>query len=96
MVSEAFLSFFVRMVGHFSQHVKHGSGGQPGVFQRKSFCKAVEHRANRPFVKNFIKTQMFDMFIQEVERQPAAQEGSCTVFFICMARSESRLTTLFS
>ncbi|KAM4595920.1 DENN domain-containing protein 2D-like, partial [Polymixia lowei] len=73
VVSEAFLSFFIKTVGHFSAHVKH-SGSQPGVFQKKSFCKAAEPRAYRHFVKNFIKTQMFDLFIQEVERQPASRE----------------------
>uniref|UniRef100_A0A674C9Q9 DENN/MADD domain containing 2Db n=1 Tax=Salmo trutta TaxID=8032 RepID=A0A674C9Q9_SALTR len=74
VVSEAFLSFFVKTVGHFPSHVKRRSGGQPGVFQIKSFCKASEPKASRQFVKRFIQTQMFDLFIQEVERQPT-QEG---------------------
>ncbi|CAB1354075.1 unnamed protein product, partial [Coregonus sp. 'balchen'] len=65
VVSEAFLSFFVKTVGHFSSHVKRSSGGQPGVFQKKSFCKASEHKASHHFVKCFIQTQMFDLFIQE-------------------------------
>uniref|UniRef100_A0A8C7UC37 DENN/MADD domain containing 2Db n=1 Tax=Oncorhynchus mykiss TaxID=8022 RepID=A0A8C7UC37_ONCMY len=74
VVSEAFLSFFVKTVGHFPSHVKRRSGGQPGVFQINSFCKASEPKASRQFVKRFIQTQMFDLFIQEVERQPT-QEG---------------------
>ncbi|CAB1315335.1 unnamed protein product [Coregonus sp. 'balchen'] len=74
VVSEAFLSFFVKTVGHFPSHVNRRSGGQPGVFQIKSFCKASEPKASRHFVKRFIQTQMFDLFIQEVERQPT-QEG---------------------
>uniref|UniRef100_A0A8C7N7M1 DENN/MADD domain containing 2Db n=1 Tax=Oncorhynchus kisutch TaxID=8019 RepID=A0A8C7N7M1_ONCKI len=74
VVSEAFLSFFVKTVGHFSSHVKGSSGRQPGVFQKKSFCKASEHKASQHFVKRFIQTQMFDIFIQEVERRPT-QEG---------------------
>uniref|UniRef100_A0A8C8HWJ8 UDENN domain-containing protein n=1 Tax=Oncorhynchus tshawytscha TaxID=74940 RepID=A0A8C8HWJ8_ONCTS len=74
VVSEAFLSFFVKTVGHFPSHVKRRSGVQPGVFQINSFCKASEPKASRQFVKRFIQTQMFDLFIQEVERQPT-QEG---------------------
>ncbi|KAM9523003.1 DENN domain-containing protein 2D-like isoform 2-T5 [Salvelinus alpinus] len=74
VVSEAFLSFFVKTVGHFPSYVKRRSGGQPGVFQINSFCKASEPKASRQFVKRFIQTQMFDLFIQEVERQPT-QEG---------------------
>uniref|UniRef100_A0A674DQW3 DENN/MADD domain containing 2Db n=1 Tax=Salmo trutta TaxID=8032 RepID=A0A674DQW3_SALTR len=74
VVSEAFLSFFVKTVGHFSSHVKGSSGRQPGVFQKKSFCKASEHKASQHFVKRFVQTQMFDIFIQEVERRPT-QEG---------------------
>ncbi|XP_019911176.2 DENN/MADD domain containing 2Db isoform X2 [Esox lucius] len=74
VVSEAFLSFFVKTVGHISSHVKSCNSRQPGVFQKKSFCKAIESKAVRHFVKRFIQTQMFDLFIQEVERQPT-QEG---------------------
>uniref|UniRef100_A0A4W5PPL2 DENN/MADD domain containing 2Db n=1 Tax=Hucho hucho TaxID=62062 RepID=A0A4W5PPL2_9TELE len=74
VVSDAFLSFFVKTVGHFPSHVKRRSGGEPGVFQIKSFCKASEPKGSRQFVKRFIQTQMFDLFIQEVERPPT-QEG---------------------
>ncbi|KAI4824441.1 hypothetical protein KUCAC02_012952 [Chaenocephalus aceratus] len=51
VVSEAFLLFFVKTVGHFRSYVKHSRGGGPG-------------------------TQMFDLFIQEVEQQqPGPQQG---------------------
>lgn len=71
VISEAFLSFFVTTVGHFASHVKRGgNGGQPGFFNKKSFCKATEPKANRHFVKLFAETQMFDIFIQEVEKHP--------------------------
>ncbi|XP_062402125.1 DENN/MADD domain containing 2Db [Sardina pilchardus] len=71
VISEAFLSFFVTTVGHFASHVRRGgSGGQPGLFNKKSFCKATEPKANRHFVKHFVETQMFDIFIQEVEKHP--------------------------
>lgn len=71
VISEAFLSFFMTTVGHFASHVKRGgSGGQSGLFNTKTFCKATEPKANRHFVKLFVETQMFDIFIQEVERHP--------------------------
>ncbi|CAL8340892.1 unnamed protein product [Lota lota] len=75
LVSEAFVSFFVKTVGHYSAHVKRSRSHQPGVFQRKSFCRATESKAHRQFVTNFITTQMFDVFIQDVERRPASDEG---------------------
>ncbi|KAM3877812.1 DENN/MADD domain containing 2Db [Diretmus argenteus] len=74
-VSEAFLLVFIKLVGHVSAHIRRGGDRRPGVFQQKSFYKATESKAYRPFVKDFIKTQMFDMFVQELERQPATQEG---------------------
>ncbi|XP_071393277.1 DENN/MADD domain containing 2Db isoform X1 [Centroberyx affinis] len=75
VVSEAFVSFFIKTVGHVSNHIHRSRAGRPGVFQKKSFCKAVESKAYQPFVKDFIKTQMFDLFIQELEKQPATNEG---------------------
>ncbi|KAJ8412096.1 hypothetical protein AAFF_G00143630 [Aldrovandia affinis] len=75
VVSEAFLPFFVKTVGHFASYVKRDGDGQPGVFQKRSFYKAIESKTTRHFVKKFIQTQMFDLFIQEVEQQPASQEG---------------------
>ncbi|XP_030634205.1 DENN/MADD domain containing 2Db [Chanos chanos] len=75
VISEAFISFFVKTVGHFADHIKRSSNKQQqGTFQKKNFCKAVETKANRNFVKHFVQTQMFDLFIQEVEKQPN-QEG---------------------
>ncbi|KAG5274602.1 hypothetical protein AALO_G00138090 [Alosa alosa] len=71
VISEAFLSFFVTTVGHFASHVRRGgSAAQPGLFNKKSFCKATEPKANRHFVKHFVETQMFDIFMQEVEKHP--------------------------
>ncbi|KAG9328666.1 hypothetical protein JZ751_011519 [Albula glossodonta] len=75
VVSEAFLPFFVKTVGHFASYVKRDGSGKPGVFQKRSFYKAIESKTTRHFVKEFIKTQMFDLFIQEVEQQPTSQEG---------------------
>ncbi|KAG9334495.1 hypothetical protein JZ751_007578 [Albula glossodonta] len=75
VVSEAFLPFFVKTVGHYASYVKRDSSGEPGVFQQRSFYKAIESKTTRHFVKKFIQTQMFDLFIQEVEQQPESQEG---------------------
>ncbi|KAJ8016447.1 hypothetical protein DPEC_G00007300 [Dallia pectoralis] len=76
VVSEAFLTFFVKTVGHFASYVKQNDKGQPGEFQSRAFYKAVESKTTRHFVKKFIQTQMFDLFIQDVEQQPAiSQKG---------------------
>ena len=73
MVSEAFLQFFVKTVGHYASYVKYK--GQQGVFEKRRFYKAIESKTTRHFVKKFIQTQMFDLFIQEVEQQPGPQQG---------------------
>ncbi|XP_043951815.1 DENN domain-containing protein 2D-like isoform X3 [Gambusia affinis] len=74
VVSEAFLHFFVRTVGHYSSYIKYTKGG-PGVFEKRRFYKAIESKTTRHFVKKFIQTQMFDLFIQELEQQqPSGQQ----------------------
>uniref|UniRef100_A0A8C7J432 DENN domain containing 2D n=1 Tax=Oncorhynchus kisutch TaxID=8019 RepID=A0A8C7J432_ONCKI len=76
VVSEAFLPFFVKTVGHFDLYVTRNSKGQPGVFQSRAFYKTIKSKTTRHFVKKFLQTQMFDLFIQEVEQQPAnPQQG---------------------
>ncbi|XP_029012839.1 DENN domain-containing protein 2D-like isoform X2 [Betta splendens] len=70
VVSEAFLHFFVKTVGHYGSYVK------KGAFEKRSFYKAIESKNARHFVKAFIQTQMFDLFIQEAEQQqPGQQQG---------------------
>ncbi|XP_047226988.1 DENN domain-containing protein 2D-like isoform X2 [Girardinichthys multiradiatus] len=68
VVSEAFLHFFVRTVGHYTSYVKFTKEG-PGVFEKRRFYKAIESKTIRHFVKKFMQTQMFDLFIQELEQQ---------------------------
>ncbi|XP_041802439.1 DENN domain-containing protein 2D-like isoform X2 [Chelmon rostratus] len=76
VVSEAFLHFFVRTVGHYASYVRYSRAGEQGVFEKRSFYKAIESKTTRHFVKQFIQTQMFDLFIQEVEhQQPGPQQG---------------------
>ncbi|XP_076133528.1 DENN/MADD domain containing 2Da isoform X1 [Alosa pseudoharengus] len=74
VVPAAFFPFFIKTVGHFSHHILR-KPGEPGVFQQRNFCKALESKSTRHFVKKFAQSQMFDLFIQEVEQQPASQEG---------------------
>lgn len=76
VVSEAFLQFFVKTVGHYMSYVKPGQSGEQRVFEKRSFYKAIESKTTRHFVKKFIQTQTFDLFIQEVEQQqPGPQQG---------------------
>lgn len=74
VISDAFSTFFVKTVGHFADYIKRPRRNQPGNFQKQSFIRAVEPKCNRDFVKQFVQTQMFDLFIQEEEKQ-LNQEG---------------------
>ncbi|XP_074833788.1 DENN domain-containing protein 2D [Carettochelys insculpta] len=73
-VSDCFMQFFVKTVGHYSSHLKWNKSGQ-GSFQEKAFCKAITSRSWRKFVKRFVRTQMFSLFIQEAEKSRITQEG---------------------
>ncbi|NXF88360.1 DEN2D protein, partial [Eubucco bourcierii] len=74
LVSEAFVHFFVRVVGHYSSHIKWGRNGS-GTFQERPFCRAITSRSGRRFAKKFVKTNMFCLFIEEAERSRIPQEG---------------------
>ncbi|XP_025919598.1 DENN domain-containing protein 2D isoform X2 [Apteryx rowi] len=74
LVSEAFVQFFVRVVGHYASHIKWGKSGQ-GTFQERAFCKAIASKTNRKFVKKFVKTNMFSLFIEEAEKSRIPQEA---------------------
>lgn len=74
LVSEAFVQFFVRMVGHYASHIKWSKNGS-GTFQERAFCKAIASKTNRKFVKKFVKTNMFSLFIEEAEKSRIPQEG---------------------
>ncbi|XP_025066948.1 DENN domain-containing protein 2D isoform X1 [Alligator sinensis] len=73
-VSECFVHFFVRIVGHYAAYIKWSKSGQ-GTLQERAFCKSITSKSCRKFVKKFVKTQMFSLFIQEAERSRATQEG---------------------
>ncbi|KAI4897174.1 hypothetical protein NFI96_015225 [Prochilodus magdalenae] len=75
VVPEAFLTFFVKTVGHFAKYIERKRPDQPGTFQKRNFYKALESKSTRHFVKKFVEMQMFDLFIQEAEQRPANQNG---------------------
>ncbi|KTG41222.1 hypothetical protein cypCar_00001809 [Cyprinus carpio] len=76
VVPEAFLPFFIKTVGHYSKYIVRNGKDQRGEFKRINFCKAIESKSTRRFVKTFVQTQMFDLFIQEMEQRPASQDGT--------------------
>ncbi|KAA0714292.1 DENN domain-containing protein 2D [Triplophysa tibetana] len=76
VVPEAFLPFFIKTVGHFAKHIVRNDKDKQGEFQQRNFYKAIESKSSRHFVKKFLQTQMFDLFIQEVEQRPASQDGT--------------------
>lgn len=73
-VSDTFIQFFLRVIGHYPAHIKWSRNGT-GSFQGQSFCKALTSKTNRRFVKKFVKTQMFSLFIQEAEKSKKCIEG---------------------
>ncbi|NWI87669.1 DEN2D protein, partial [Pitta sordida] len=75
LVSEAFVHFFVRLVGHYSNHIKWSRSGS-GTFQERPFCKAVPSKSCRRFLKKFVRTNMFSLFIEEAEKSRIPQEGN--------------------
>ncbi|XP_029428745.1 DENN domain-containing protein 2D isoform X2 [Rhinatrema bivittatum] len=73
-VPQAFIQFFIQTVGHYPSHLKYSRSG-PGVFQERAFCKGLHSKTTRRFLKKFVKTQMFSLFIQEAEKSSATQAG---------------------
>nr|XP_058937824.1 DENN domain-containing protein 2D isoform X3 [Kogia breviceps] len=73
-VSGPFVQFFVKTVGHYASYIKREANGQ-GHFQERAFYKALTSKANRRFVKKFVKTQLFSVFIQEAEKSKNPPAG---------------------
>ncbi|KAK7896341.1 hypothetical protein WMY93_021666 [Mugilogobius chulae] len=76
VVSEAFVRFFVELVGHYPLFVTgeredgySSSSSSPGScsFQRDPFRKAIPSKSIRRFLEVFMETQMFGWFVQERE-----------------------------
>lgn len=86
MVSEAFVRFFVEIVGHYSffmggnerdeESSASSSSPTPLSFQRDAFRKAVSSKSLRRFLEVFMETQMFAAFIQEREMRRQGLRGS--------------------
>ncbi|XP_053740594.1 DENN domain-containing protein 2A [Synchiropus splendidus] len=89
VVSEAFVRFFVEMVGHYSLFMcgsdrddesTLGSPTSPlpsssSSFGREAFRKAVTSKSLRRFLEVFMETQMFTGFIQERELRRQGLRG---------------------
>lgn len=78
VVSEAFVRFFVEIVGHYSLFLT-PSEREERTLQREAFRKAVSSKSLRRFLEVFMETQMFGGFIQERElrKQGVRGEGLC-------------------
>ncbi|NXB89170.1 DEN2C protein, partial [Vidua chalybeata] len=74
LVSEAFVQFFVEIVGHYSLHMSVTEQGQR-VFQREPFRKSHGSRTVRHFLHCFMETQMFAGFIQDRELSKSLGRG---------------------
>ncbi|PKU42429.1 denn domain-containing protein 2c [Limosa lapponica baueri] len=75
LVSEAFVQFFVEIVGHYSLHMNVTEKGER-VFQRELFRKSHVSRNVRHFLHFFMETQMFAGFIQDRELSKNVVKGS--------------------
>lgn len=87
VVSEAFVRFFVEIVGHYSlflcgteredESVSSPTSPSPATstFQREPFRKAVTSKSLRRFLEVFMETQMFTGFIQERELRRQGLKG---------------------
>ncbi|TKC49831.1 hypothetical protein EI555_011792, partial [Monodon monoceros] len=74
LVSEAFVRFFVELVGHYSLSMTVTEHGER-VFQREPFRKSHTSRSVRHFLDLFMETQMFAGFIQDRELRKSGVKG---------------------
>ncbi|KAM8932276.1 DENN domain-containing protein 2C isoform 2-T2 [Lycaon pictus] len=74
LVSEAFVRFFVELVGHYSLSMTVTEHGER-VFQREPFRKSHTSRSVRHFLDLFMETQMFAGFIQDRELRKTGVKG---------------------
>ncbi|XP_072233853.1 DENN domain-containing protein 2A-like [Leuresthes tenuis] len=84
VVSEAFVRFFVELVGHYPLFItgeredgysSSSSSPVPCSFQREGFRKAILSKTVRRFLEVFMETQMFGWFIQERELHRQSLRG---------------------
>lgn len=75
LVSEAFVHFFVELVGHYSLHMGESSASRAWELQRESFRKSHPSRGVRQFLELFMDTQMFAGFIHDKELRKGGGKG---------------------
>lgn len=84
-MSEAFVRFFVELVGHYQLFLvgeredgysSSSSSPVPCSFRCEGFRKAIPSKTVRRFVEVFMETQMFGCFIQEREHRKRAVRGT--------------------
>ncbi|KAL2103408.1 hypothetical protein ACEWY4_000276 [Coilia grayii] len=75
LISEAFVRFFVELVGHYPLHMGEGGPGDARELQRDSFRKSHPSRGVRQFLQLFMDTQMFAGFIQDRELRKGGVKG---------------------
>ncbi|NXU50315.1 DEN2C protein, partial [Turnix velox] len=78
LVSEAFVQFFVELVGHYSLHMAVSERGER-VFQRELFRKSHPSRNVRHFLHSSNLTQMFAGFVQERELSKSRVKGEAFI-----------------
>ncbi|XP_077195965.1 DENN domain-containing protein 2A isoform X2 [Paroedura picta] len=74
VVSEAFVRFFVEIVGHYPLFMT-PTEKEERVLQREAFRKSVSSKSLRRFLEVFMETQMFGGFIQERELRKQGVKG---------------------
>ncbi|NXD08916.1 DEN2A protein, partial [Nothocercus nigrocapillus] len=74
VVSEAFVRFFVEIVGHYSLFLTLNER-EERTLQREAFRKSVSSKSLRRFLEVFMETQMFGGFIQERELRKQGVRG---------------------
>ncbi|XP_062445788.1 DENN domain-containing protein 2A isoform X1 [Rhea pennata] len=74
VVSEAFVRFFVEIVGHYSLFLTPNERDER-TLQREAFRKSVSSKSLRHFLEVFMETQMFGGFIQERELRKQGVRG---------------------
>ncbi|XP_066489329.1 DENN domain-containing protein 2A [Tiliqua scincoides] len=74
VVSEAFVRFFVEIVGHYSLFMTL-TEREERTLQREAFRKSVSSKSLRRFLEVFMETQMFGGFIQERELRKQGAKG---------------------
>ncbi|XP_015208598.1 DENN domain-containing protein 2A isoform X2 [Lepisosteus oculatus] len=76
VVSEAFVRFFVEMMGHYPLFLSVAEReDEAATFQREAFRKAISSKSLRRFLEVFMETQMFTGFIQERELRRQGLRG---------------------